>query len=178
MTYLVNPLPKSILNYVFYFKSLEDEDIKKYIESIIGEEFHKGESDESQDSFFRKKAIDAIYYSHKFVRENNGVSSVSLRDLQRFRRTYKFFLDYYQKKYDFLISNGIKLSEKAQIKAKIQSFALALFITYDIKIFKYGLNSEYLSKINVYIKDLADKFQIKEWIETDSSIFPQVNLII
>ena len=97
MTYMVNPLPKSMLNFVFYFKSLEDKDVKKYIESIIGEEFPKGESDESQDSFFRNKAIDAIYFSHKFVREKNGVSSVSLRDLQRFRRTYKFFLDYYQK---------------------------------------------------------------------------------
>ena len=39
MTYMVNPLPNSLLNYIFYFKSLDDHDVKKYIESIIGKEF-------------------------------------------------------------------------------------------------------------------------------------------
>ena len=41
MAYLVNPLPNSMLNYIFYFKSLEKSDVIKYIESIIGEEFPK-----------------------------------------------------------------------------------------------------------------------------------------
>ena len=40
---MVNPLPNSLLNYIFYFKSLDDHDVKKYIESIIGKEFPENE---------------------------------------------------------------------------------------------------------------------------------------
>ena len=35
-------MPNSLIYYVFYFKSLDDEDTKKYIEIIIGEEFPVG----------------------------------------------------------------------------------------------------------------------------------------
>ena len=37
-------MPNSLIYYVFYFKSLDDEDTKKYIEIIIGEEFTEGEN--------------------------------------------------------------------------------------------------------------------------------------
>ena len=30
MTYRVNTLPNSLLNYIFYFKSLDNDEIKKY----------------------------------------------------------------------------------------------------------------------------------------------------
>ena len=49
------------------------------------------------------------------------------------------------------------------MKSKVQSFVSSLFITYYIKIFKFGLDSKYLEKINVYIKELADKFNINKW---------------
>ena len=162
MTYMVNPLPNSMLNYIFYFKSLDDEDVKKYIESIIGEEFPKGEKN---DTFLREKAIEAIFFSHRYVREKNGISSVSLRDLQRFKRTYKFFNEYYKNKNEYIKSMGNKISDKYFIESKVLSFILSLFITYDIKIFKYGTNNDYLSNINDYVNDLAKEFQIKEWLD-------------
>ena len=55
MTYMVNPLLNSLLNYIFYFKSLDDHDIKKYIESIIGKEFP-----ENENSLFIKNVIEII----------------------------------------------------------------------------------------------------------------------
>ena len=177
--YLVNPMPNSLLYYVFYFKSLDDEDTKKYIESIIGEEFPEGENKDSENSILRNKAIISIYESHKFVRENNGESSVSLRDLKRFEKAYKFFNEYYKYKNEFLLNMGKKISDKVDIKSKVQSFVLSLFITYYIKIFKSGYNEKYLQKINVHIKDLADKFKIKEWLDDQNwrkQIF--MNLII
>ena len=159
MTYMVNPLPNSLLNYVFYFKSLEDNDVKEYIESIIGTEFPKGENDDSNDSFLRKMAIESIHFSHNFVRECNGISSVSLRDLQRFRRAYKFFNKYYEYKKEFLKTK----IDGVDMKSKVQSFVLSLFITYFIKIFKFGLDTDYLQTINDYVKKLGDKFKINEW---------------
>lgn len=218
MTYMVNPLPNSLLNYIFYFKSLDDHDVKKYIESIIGKEFpesenlilikiaiyakilnnndnknddleniiteyltsnddKKGIKDKIKDiigdeypkienSILRKNAIEAIYYSHKFVRKYNGISSVSLRDLQRFKRAYKFFNDYYEYKKEFLINQSDekyeKVSNKFSLKSKVQSFVISLFITYYIKIFKYGLNTQYLATINDYVTKLAKEFEITE----------------
>lgn len=218
MTYMVNPLPNSLLNYIFYFKSLDDHDVKKYIESIIGKEFPESEdlilikiaiyakilnnndnknndfetiiteyltskdnkntikekikdiigdySPKIENSILRKNAIEAIYYSHKFVRENNGISSVSLRDLQRFKRAYKFFNDYYEYKKEFLINQSDKkyekVSDKFNLKSKVESFVISLFITYYIKIFKFGLNTKYLETINDYVRKLTKEFKINE----------------
>jgi len=63
-------------------KEEDKEKYKKYIEVLIRNKF---------TLILRKIAIEAIYTSHKYVRERNGISSVSLRDLQRFTRAYKFF---------------------------------------------------------------------------------------
>jgi hypothetical protein len=56
----------------------------KYIESIIGDD----KLIKKENAFFRQKISEAIFKSHKYVREKNGESSVSLRDLQRFRLAY------------------------------------------------------------------------------------------
>ena len=96
MAYLVNLLPNSMLYYIFYFKSLENDDVKKYIECIVGEEFPPGEEEKnkeqenietkyeilpkiddkvdkddkrSEKSIFRDTAIYAIYQSHTHVRK-------------------------------------------------------------------------------------------------------------
>ena len=234
MTYMVNPLPNSLLNYIFYFKSLDDHDVKKYIESIIGKEFpesenlilikiaiyakilnnndnknddleniiteyltsnddKKGIKDKIKDiigdeypkienSILRKNAIEAIYYSHKFVREKKGISSVSLRDLQRFKRAYKFFNDYYEYKKEFLINQSEekyeKVSDKFSLKSKVQSFVISLFITYYIKIFKSGLNYQYLEKINDFVTKLAKEFEITEWLEDQNWNSQPFNTIV
>ena len=161
MTYLVNPLPNSLLNFIFYFKSLDGKDVIKYIDSIIGEEFPKEE-----DEYFRKNVIDAIHKSHVFVREKNGKSSVSLRDLQRFRIAYKFFNDYYDKKNQFL---KVIDSDKTVIlmKSKIISFVLSLYITYYIRIFKW--ENEYTSNINDIIVNLIKHFKISQ-LSNDQNI--------
>ena len=57
-------MPNSLIYYVFYFKSLDDEDTKKYIEIIIGEEFHEGENINNENSILRNNAIISIYESY------------------------------------------------------------------------------------------------------------------
>ena len=57
-------MPNSLIYYVFYFKSLDDEDTKKYIEIIIGEEFPEGENINNENSILRNNAIISIYESY------------------------------------------------------------------------------------------------------------------
>jgi len=54
-------MPNSLIYYVFYFKSLDDEDTKKYIEIIIGEEFTEGENINNENSILKNNEIISIY---------------------------------------------------------------------------------------------------------------------
>ena len=170
MAYLVSPLPNTMLYYIFYFKSLDDDDVKKYIECIVGEEFPLGEDDKSEESILRKAAIDAIHMSHNYVRKENGESSVSLRDLQRFKRAYKFFNNYYKNKLDFMKDKEgeDKIPKKAEIQSKICSFVISLFITYYIRLIKKELKTKYLESINPVILKLQKDFNIEEWKENQA----------
>ena len=187
MAYLVSPLPNTMLYYIFYFKSLDDEDVKKYIECIVGEEFPPGDDKKneinekeekkyeklpdndkddgkSEESILREAAIYGIYQSHKYVRQTNGKSSVSLRDLQRFKRAYKFFNTYFKNKLVFLKEDENEIENNdiiITVKEKIHSFVLSLFITYYIRLFKKI--EEYLRIINSVILYLSKRFKIEEW---------------
>jgi hypothetical protein len=57
-------MPNSLIYYVFYFKSLDDEDTKKYIEIIIGEEFTEEENINNENYILRNNAIISIYESY------------------------------------------------------------------------------------------------------------------
>lgn len=60
-------MPNSLIYYVFYFKSLDDEDTKKYIEIIIGEEFTEGENINNENSILRNNEIISIYESYNEI---------------------------------------------------------------------------------------------------------------
>ena len=60
-------MPNSLIYYVFYFKSLDDEDTKKYIEIIIGEKFSEGENINNENSILRNNEIISIYESYNEI---------------------------------------------------------------------------------------------------------------
>jgi len=117
--YNVNPLTNSLINYILYFKTLDDHESIKYIENVKEEEIPIGDNDNFEISILRKIAIEAIYYSHKYVREKNIISAISFRDLQRFKKTYKFFNEYYKNENEFLNKMDNKISDKINLKSKV-----------------------------------------------------------
>ena len=154
-------LPNSMLSYIIYLQSLDNEELLEYIENIIDKDFPKGDDDESENSFLRKTVIESIYQSHKFIKKYNNICSVSLRDIQRFKLIYHFFINnYYKYKNEFLANKGEIISD---IKTKIKSFILSLFISYCTKI-EESDNYAYLEIINVYIENLIEKLDIKDWL--------------
>ena len=62
LVYLVQPLPQSLLYYVFSFGSINEEDEKKYIHSIIEKLFTEDEKK------LHKLTGDAIFECHKLLR--------------------------------------------------------------------------------------------------------------
>jgi len=89
LIYLVQPLPQSLLNFVFSFGALNPEDEKKYILSIIEKLFKKGEEN------LHEATKEVIFNCHKYLRDTFDTSVVSLREINRFVKIVEFFKKYF-----------------------------------------------------------------------------------
>ena len=105
LVYSVNPLPHSLLNFVFNFGNLKVGDEKKYIESMVKKNleyffvgYEKKEKDKILFNQLLKLQIESISIAQNFMKENNDVSVVSLREVNRFILFFKFFVDYIEKR--------------------------------------------------------------------------------
>ena len=107
LVYTVNPMPHSLLNYVFDFGSLNPEDEKRYIKNMVNSII----SEEDLSSL----STELIVIAQNFIRDKNGVSSVSLREIRRFIIFYEFFLKYLKTRKEIIINEKIKEKEKEKI---------------------------------------------------------------
>ena len=100
LVYRVNPLPETMLNYVWDFGWLQERDENAYIERMV----EGVVSSELQQLFIRLLII-----SQKFVRESEGTRySVSLRDIDRCKNLLQWMRD------EFLEGKGIVKSGSTQ----------------------------------------------------------------
>ena len=101
LVYSVNPLPHSLMNFVFNFGNLKKDDEKKYIESMTTVALMSLFSDSYENINVKNICkeltniiIDCISFSQNFMKENNDVSIVSLREVHRFLLLFKFFIEF------------------------------------------------------------------------------------
>ena len=102
LVYTVNPLPHSLLNFVFDFASLEHRDEEKYIRntiiSIISKIKRTGlikNIDQNDLNKITNEIIDSIVICHDFIREKYDQSSVSMREIRRFGLFFEYFIKYF-----------------------------------------------------------------------------------
>ncbi|OMJ91253.1 hypothetical protein SteCoe_6230 [Stentor coeruleus] len=81
LMHMVKPLPDSIINYIWDFGGLTENDLKKYIETIL-KVIH---------SKYERTFADLIAIAHNYFKDQEDCSSISLRDVQRFIRLYDWF---------------------------------------------------------------------------------------
>ena len=102
LVYTVNPLPHSLLNFVFNFGSLKGKDETKYIESMIKGASKKlfeemkdkiplNEMEEKQLIHVQKVCVNIC---QNYMKANNDISIVSLREVKRFNIFFKTFVNY------------------------------------------------------------------------------------
>ena len=134
LVYTVNPLPFSLLNFVFNFGSLTKEDEEKYIKSIIEETMNKYLIDDELKNMAQK----ALVFSHDFIKRKSDVSSVSLREIRRFNIFFDYFVIYYEKKEEFISENNKNKdnsSKKLELPEKYKNcIMLSIFICYYLRI--------------------------------------------
>ena len=144
LVYLVKLLPQSLMYYVFNFGSISEEDEDKYIRSIISKHFDKNEE------ILKEKTKNIISACHKFLKKEFDSSIVSLRDISRFTKFYKFFIDYYKKK------NKINNQTGNEEIEKIKSIILSIYICYYIRLTDKEERGEFDNELQQYFIELID----------------------
>ena len=181
LVYTVNPLPHSLLNFVFNFGKLEAEDEEKYIKNIIKESMYKiydnnkdkypNKTNEEKEEEFNKihqLAKDLIVIAHNYIRNKNDISSVSLREIRRFNIFYEFFFDYLMKKKIMIdkAENKQLDSEDYQFYQKSNeydfqkySIILSVFVCYYLRITDNGERNELKEKLNKKLQEFDKSFE-------------------
>ena len=128
LVYSVQPLPQSLLFYVYSFGSISDNDEKEYIKNIIKTLFNDNEE------IMKDNTSEAIHECHKYLREKFDTSVVSLREIVRFKKCVEFFKQYYSIKN---IYENEEKNEKNEINEKVvkkKSIINSLYLCYYIRL--------------------------------------------
>ena len=160
LVYLVQPLPQSLLYYVFSFGSINEEDEKKYIYSIIEKLFSEKEKE------MHEITKDAIFECHKYLRETFDPSIVSLREISRFSKCVIFFQEYFAKKDKYL--NGDKKDEEFNIDPKneklykIKSIICSIYLCYYIRLIDKTKRAQFDVKLRPILLNLVNSIKENE----------------
>ena len=144
LVYTVNPLPHSLLNFVFDFGSLKPEDEKKYISNTIYEIISKirknkliNDMNENEIKEINDKIVEAIVICHNYIKGIFDKSSVSMREIRRFGVFFEFFIKYYKKS-----------DEKI-----IYSLYITLYLCYYLRLNDKKNRKELSDKLNEFFKN-------------------------
>ena len=156
LVYLVQPIPQSLLYYVFSFGSINEEDEKKYIYSIIEKLFTKDEK------YLHEATREAIFECHKFLRETFDPSVVSLREISRFSKCVEFFQNYFIFKNEY--ENEIKENKNQKINNKeseakiykIKSIICSIYLCYYIRLIDEEKRSNFNSRLREILLKLVN----------------------
>ena len=102
LVYTVNPLPHSLLNFIFDFGSLKQEDEKKYIKntviSILNKITNSILKDISDDelNILQDEIVESIIICHEYIKIIYDKSSVSMREIRRFGIFFEYFIHYFK----------------------------------------------------------------------------------
>ena len=142
LVYTVNPLPYSLLNFVFYFNNLTEETMLKYIQKMI-------DNIKSKISEKNKQLIMILLIeSHLYIIKKGDVSSVTLREIKRFKEIFEFFNEKYFKIY--------KKEENNDDVIEIKSIALSIYLCYYLRLPSNELREDYINEvIKKNIKDIS-----------------------
>jgi MoxR-like ATPase len=184
LVYLVQPLPQSLLNYVFSFGALNEEDEKKYIYSIIKKLFKEGEEK------LHEATKEVIFKCHKYLRETFDTSVVSLREISRFGKIVEFFQKYFvikrkceENKDDNITEEDKKKLEKDEKKSEEQdpkkineekfdktiSIICSVYLCYYIRLINEKKRVELNNELRESLITLANSVQFVEITKQDEN---------
>ncbi|XP_041364113.1 E3 ubiquitin-protein ligase RNF213-like [Gigantopelta aegis] len=125
LVYRVNPLPETMVDFVWDYGNLTCEDEKEYIQRMVGD---------IVTDYFVRLLVELLVMSQNFIKERlQNESSVSLRDVSRCKRLICWFKGTLKKKYP----------ELRKRKCEINSIILALAHSYHSRLVKTDERLQY-----------------------------------
>ena len=137
LMYFVVPIPETMIEYIYDYGYLNDVTERKYIETIL--RTCKNLSDEPRIFAI---IINAVCQSQIYLRSIEDVSSVSLRDVARYRLIYNWYHDTFDKR-------EIQLSPQEKI---FNSAILSLMLCYYFRLRSPAKKLNYLSIVKKVIR--------------------------
>jgi hypothetical protein len=131
LSHRVYPIPERLMNFIWDFGQLSEEDEKRYTNRMIK---NAKVFDEKKDSLVMQLFSDAVYKCHCYVRNIEERSGVSLRDIKRVIIVFKWFIE----KFTYLKTSVIKdvklkteLTERAIIN---KSLMISIMVCYGLRL--------------------------------------------
>ena len=162
LVYLVEPLPQSLLYYVFSFGSINDSDEKKYIHSIIEPLFS------SEEKNLHEVTTEAISTCHKYLRDYFDPSVVSLREIARFTKCIEYFNSY------FKIKNYYKQRPDNPKNNKIRSIICSIYLNYYIRLTSVETRNNFEAILRKILLKLVNNNKISE-VNEGGNLIDQIN---
>eukprot|EP00347_Sterkiella_histriomuscorum_P013947 403362749 len=133
LVYRVYLLTKSQLTTIWNFGQLSEQEQKIYIKKIINDvSKHQTDFDEQIENYI----VEAVHKSQEYIKSVETAWSVSLRDVDRFRRLFIFFLE----------NNCTNGKQDKDLLLK-RVLVLTLSVCYKFRLSKNSLRSEYEEQI-------------------------------
>ena len=163
--YLVQPLSQSLLNYIFSFGALKEDDEKKYIYNIIESLFDKDEEK------LHEITKEVLFNCHKFLRNLFDPSVVSLRDISKFSKLVEFFKKYFaiKRKFQEIEDYNINNNINTQKLDKILSIIISVYLCYYIRLIDEQKRFEFNMELRESLISLANSFEAEGKINEDDN---------
>jgi len=159
LVYKVNPLPFSLLNYVFDFGSLVKRDELNYIESMIRKSFLEENIKINNELYIITYIKNVIFSSQEFIRDKNSeISSVSLRDVRRFIIFFRWFRKSISKRAEFT-PNIYENINKNNEELIIISTLLSIFLIYYLRIPKKEIKNDFIEMLCNIMTEFDKRYQ-------------------
>ena len=178
LVYSVNPLPHSLLNFVFDFGNLTPKDEEDYIRCMIKEViikiYYKGKIPvEKKEEDVKLKELkdfakDMIVTSQNFIREVYDKSAVSLREIRRFIIFYEFFYNYLIKRKEINtkeFKDDPFYSNLNDYLIQICSINLSIFVCYYLRISDKEKREKLKERLNKLFQNFDEFLKDKDFLD-------------
>ncbi|ORX81683.1 hypothetical protein BCR32DRAFT_244734 [Anaeromyces robustus] len=166
LVYTVNPLPHSLLNYVYDFGMPDENDIKGYINNMVIRILTNLKvNNKIKKNFenFRNTTVEVLFYAHQFINEHYGVSSVSLREIRRWEILFRWFILFLNKKY---LLKHLRLINENNIynyyKIYIYSLNLSIYLCYYLRIYEREVREKFKRSMKDKFSSIVNDFEFEK----------------
>ncbi|CAG8493234.1 1592_t:CDS:10 [Gigaspora margarita] len=159
LAYQVRPLPDQILDFVWDYGVLKPSDEKIYIDIMVKKFLKDSHEDVKTDLF-----VELLFESQEFIRDRDGIHSVSLRDVKRAIIIFKFFCESLEKRQELcperntnslgsFFKSFINIAKNNVFHGKeilgniVKSYILALNLCYQVRFFEQEIRDQYQDRM-------------------------------